>query len=598
MKHEIYLKKDGTPVRYSKEFQEVIEKVKSKQKQKFPSPEEWRDQIIYFIMIDRFNNPDANPKYKENDLECGEFQGGCIKGITDKLDYIKSFGATAIWITPPFKNCLNDKGTYHGYGIQDFMSVDPHFGTEEDLKEMVHHAHLKGMYVIFDIVLNHTGNVFKYCLPDSRVVDEADWTDKAYNILWVDKDGIPKWPNPPDNCGPDECVWPKEFQNNEYFRRQGKGKPEEEVRGDFYSLKELFTEYKKDTYYPVRDLLIKAYQYTIAKYDIDGFRIDTLKYVEREFARVFGNAIREFALKIGKKNFFTFGEVWDDENKIHEYIGRNSKDEDGIIGVDAALDFPLFNTLPGVIKGFKPPSDVVCLFEKRKTFEKTNISSHGDASKYFVTFLDNHDQKERFYFSENGKYDDQLVIGIGALLTLQGIPCIYYGTEQGLNGSGKPFEAVRQALWGKENAFNMDHPFYKSIKKISEIRSNEPALRYGRQYFREVSGNGEDFGYSMESGGILAYSRILYDEEILIVINTNTKNQWRGDIVVDYNLNQEDTEWKIIYCNHKITPIKKKIKTKIKENAAIYELNGNKKSGRLHVVNVALKPMEIQVLKK
>lgn len=613
MEHVIYSKKDGIPVKYSKEFQDVIEEAKPKQKKEkertpktlernipFPSPEEWRDHMIYFIMIDRFNNPDSNhpPKYKWDDLNCSEFQGGCIEGITDKLDYIKSLGATAIWITPPFKNCLNDKGTYHGYGIQDFISVDPRFGTEEDLKEMVYQAHSRGIYVIFDIVLNHTGNIFRYKLSDSRVVDDAEWQDKQYDILWPDKNGTPKWANPPDICGPDECVWPKEFQNNEYFRRQGKGKAGEELRGDFYSLKELITEYEKDSYYPVRDLLIKSYQYIIAKYDVDGFRIDTLKYVEREFARTFGNSIREFALQIGKKNFFTFGEVWDKEEKIQDYIGRDSKDEDGVIGIDAALDFPLFNNLPGAIKGLIPPSEVMGIFEERKKYEKKNISSHGDASKYFVTFLDNHDQKSRFYFSEDEKYDDQVAIGLGALLTLQGIPCIYYGTEQGLNGSGEGFQSVRQALWGKENAFNTDNPFYRNIKKISKIRLNEPALRYGRQYFREISGNGEDFGYSKEKEGVLAYSRILYDEEILIMVNTNTKNPWSGDVVVDYNLNPKDSEWNIIYCNHEINPTQSKTKTKIKENATIYKTDGSKKYGRLHVLNVTLKPMEIQILKK
>lgn len=92
----------------------------------------------------------------------------------------------------------------------------------------------------------------------------------------------------------------------------------------------------------MRNALILAYQYAIARYDIDGFRIDTLKYIEREFAQTFGNAMREYALSIGKKNFFSFGEVFDGEERIAEFIGRNTRDSSELVGVDAALDFPFF----------------------------------------------------------------------------------------------------------------------------------------------------------------------------------------------------------------------------------------------------------------
>src|SRR5947209_9056562 len=107
--------------------------------------------------------------------------------------------------------------------------------------------------------------------------------------------------------------------------------------------------------FPVHAVLIRAYQYLIAKFDEDGLRIDTLKFIERDFAQVFGNSMREFALSIGKKNFFTFGEVYDDEEQITRFIGRQATDRTDLVGVDAALDFPLFFRLPGVAKGLIPP---------------------------------------------------------------------------------------------------------------------------------------------------------------------------------------------------------------------------------------------------
>lgn len=103
-------------------------------------------------------------------------------------------------------------------------------------------------------------------------------------------------------------IWPQELQRNDYFRRKGSVIDAGDItRGDFDRLKEFVTEYLGDEKYPVRNHLIRSYQYLIAKFDLDGFRIDTLQYVGPEFARVFGNAMREFGLSIGKKNFSPLG---------------------------------------------------------------------------------------------------------------------------------------------------------------------------------------------------------------------------------------------------------------------------------------------------
>src|SRR3712207_4966730 len=149
--------------------------------------------------------------------------------------------------------------------------------------------------------------------------------------------------------------------------------------------------------------------------------------------------MREFALEIGKKNFFTFGEVYDNEETIARFIGRHAMDRGDLTGIDAALDFPLFYVLPWVAKGFLPPLDAVRVFEHRKEIQRGIVSSHSEASRYFVTFLDNHDQRQRFRFSdpaEPNRYDDQVSLAAACLFSLQGIPCLYYGTEQGLSGRG------------------------------------------------------------------------------------------------------------------------------------------------------------------
>jgi glycosidase len=139
----------------------------------FPSPQDWRDHWIYFLMIDRFNNPTVGPaSTRQNpavgfDQPFGEFQGGTFDGVMQQLDYIRQLGAGAIWLTPVLKNCQYEKGTFHGYGIQDFLRAEPRFAlsperSDDELRTLVDATHARGMYVIFDIVLNHTGNVFGY----------------------------------------------------------------------------------------------------------------------------------------------------------------------------------------------------------------------------------------------------------------------------------------------------------------------------------------------------------------------------------------------------------------------------------------------------
>jgi hypothetical protein len=121
-------------------------------------------------------------------------------------------------------------------------------------------------------------------------------------VQWRDAAGIPqpqstdiaKIPNPPA----DALVWPVELQRNQFFRRQGGASPADDTIGDFASLKQMLTADPD-----LQSFLIRAYQYVIARYDIDGFRIDTLRYLKGDLPRLFGNAIREFALSIGKKIF-------------------------------------------------------------------------------------------------------------------------------------------------------------------------------------------------------------------------------------------------------------------------------------------------------
>jgi len=569
----------------------------------YASPADWRDGWIYFLMVDRFNNPDHLPVHQPyDDPSYFKYQGGTFRGVQAQLQYIRDLGASAIWISPALKNLHWDQGSYHGYGIHDFLVAEPRFATsaataDAELRDLVDAAHEKGLWVIFDIVLNHVGNVFAYSADDPGTVPGVPFSPQPLPVYWRLPDGTPR-PNPTPieqitGATGDELVWPSELQQNAYFRRQGNPQAGgDDTIGDFATLRQMRTDNPA-----VQSALIAAYEYVIARFDVDGFRIDTLRYLKGDLPRQFGNAVREFAESIGKRNFFTFGEVLDNttENDIARFIGRNTLDvtNQQLVGVDAALDYPLFFTLKPVVKSLAAPTTLIGMYDQRKTVEADIVSSHGDATRFFVTFLDNHDMKERIRYEAPGnptEFDDQVTLGLACLFALPGIPCVYYGTEQGLHGAGSD-PAVREAIWG-ETGFPENSPFYVAIQQMSAVRNSEPALRYGRYYFRQVSGDQVHFGFSPFNGGVLAWSRILADEERTVVANTSTTAQLNLSVVVDATLAGTAAP-RVLYSNKKDPAGPGAIATL--PNAMVTQDDGTISVGAV-VVPVSLQPMEVQIL--
>ena len=579
----------------------------------FPSPEDWRDRWIYFLMLDRFNNESDPPAHVPfDDPDFFGFQGGKFSGVQKQLGYIKQLGAGAVWLSPVLKNFQFDPNTYHGYGIHNFIGAEPRFAdnpatADDELRALVDAAHQQDLLVIFDIVLNHTGNAFAYqcdtsdqfCISNQGA--QASFHSSSQNVQWRDASGtaqaglpdVANIPNPPL----DALVWPSELQQNKFFRRQGTpdGNGDDTV-GDFSVLKQIMSADPD-----LQRFLIRAYQYVIARFDIDGFRIDTLRYLKGDLPRLFGNSMREFALSIGKKNFFTFGEVFDSnaEQDIARFIGRNTIDQSDLVGVDAALDYPLFNTLKPAVKGFASPSAVVGMYQNRKNVESNVLSSHGDATRYFVTFLDNHDVKERIRYvdpSNPTKFDDQVTLGLGCLYCLPGIPCLYYGTEQGLHGSGSD-PAVREALWGGPG-FDDSSDFYQHIQQIAGVRAKQSALRYGRFYFRPVSGDGITFGVSGFPQGVIAFSRILNDQEVVVAANTNPTLPQQLDVILEIQLSLEGDAFQVLYSNQVGPQAPQPVRLAPQSSVTVHEVDGSIGTGPLHVIRVNLQPMEVQVLRR
>jgi len=591
---------------YAPEVQAVLDNAEAAAGQRngsWSSPADWRDQVIYFLMVDRFNNPAAAPVHQPyDDPNYSQYQGGKFAGVQAQLQYIKNLGAGAIWLSPVLKNLPFDAGSYHGYGIHDFLRAEPKFAVnpanaDDELRALVDAAHQAGLYVIFDIVLNHVGDVFAY-----NGASSTGFSPTPLPVQWRNSAGAPQttWAdvatiaNPP----PDAVVWPSELQNNQFFRRQGMPSSSgPDTIGDFDSLKQMLTADPQ-----LQAFLIRAYQYVIARYDIDGFRIDTLRYLQASLPQLFGNSMREFALSIGKKNFFTFGEVDDAtaEFDIADFIGRNTtqgSDGSSLVGVDAAIDYPLYDVLTPTIKASLAPAAVAGMYQYRKSIEQYILSSHGDASRFFVTFVDNHDVDARIRYEPPGnpnQFNDQVTMAVACLYCLPGVPCLYYGTEQGLHGLGSD-AAVREALWGIAPTFPQNTFFYQQIQKVVAVRNAEPALRYGRFYFRPISGDGAHFGISPYPGGVMAWSRILNDTEVVVVANTHTTLGQSVDVILEQTLSAAGNLLRVLYSN-KPAPTAPGPVTTINQ-ASIAEVDGTTGNGPIKVAHVTLQPMEVQILR-
>lgn len=582
----------------------------------FPSPEDWRDRWIYFLMLDRFNNPSSPPAHQPfDDPNFYGFQGGKFSGVQQQLAYIKQLGAGAIWLSPALKNFIFDPNTYHGYGIHNFIAAEPRFAdnpaaADNELRALVDAAHQQDLLVVFDIVLNHTGNAFAYqCDPADQFCISNQGAQAGFHaspqpVQWRDQTGAARQDFPDvatiPNPSLDALVWPSELQQNQFFRRQGTpdGNGDDTI-GDFSVLKQMMTADPN-----LQRFLIRAYQYVIARFDIDGFRIDTLRYLKGDLPRLFGNSMREFALSIGKKNFFTFGEVLDSnsEQDIASFIGRNTltnTDDSQLVGVDAALDYPLFNNLKPVVKGFAAPSTVAGMYQNRKNVEADVLSSHGDATRFFVTFLDNHDMKERIRYvdpTNPTEFDNQVTLGLACLYSLPGIPCLYYGTEQGLHGAGSD-PAVREALWGGPG-FDETSNFYQHIQQIAAVRAEESALRYGRFYFRPLSGDGVTFGVSGYPQGVVAFSRILNDQEVVVAANTNPTQAQQLDVIVEIVLSAGGDNFAVLYSNQAGAQAPLPVRVVPQGTVTVQEVDGSIGTGPLHVIRVNLRPMEVQILRR
>lgn len=498
-----------------------------------------REQF-YFVMPDRFANGDTGNDrggltgsrletgYDPTDK--GFYQGGDLKGLTDRLDYIKGLGTTAIWLAPIFKN-RPVQGTgkdasagYHGYWITDFTQVDPHFGTNADLTKLIDKAHRKGMKVFFDVITNHTA-------------DTVDYAEKTYGYRskgaypYLDRDGRPfddaagmartdadSFPYKPVSGGGKTPSWlndPTMYHNRGDSTYAG----ESTTYGDFSGLDDLWTERPE-----VVSGMEKIYEKWVRDFDIDGFRIDTVKHVDMDFWTQWATALDAYAAKHGRKDFFMFGEVYSSDTAVTSpYVTQGR--------LDATLDFPFQEAARQYASQGAPASKLAAVFgdDYRYTTDKANAYEQ-------VTFLGNHDMGRigTFLKQDNPEAGDAELVKRAELANelmflSRGNPVVYYGDEQGFTGAGGDKDA-RQTMFASKTADYLDddelgtdrthasdaydetHPLYRNIAALSKLTRDNPALRDGVQTERYAEGS------------VYAFSRTDAErgDEYVVAVNNGT----------------------------------------------------------------------------
>lgn len=489
-----------------------------------------REQF-YFVLPDRFANGD--PRNDRGGLtgsrletgldptDKGFYQGGDLKGLTDRLDYIKGLGTTAIWMAPIFKN-QPVQGTgkdvsagYHGYWITDFTQVDPHFGTNADLERLIDKAHGKGMKVFFDVITNHTADVvdyreasygylskgaFPYLAKDGLPFEDADQADGGGKFPAVDGDSFPRTPFVP--AAKKNLKSPAWLNDPTMYHNRGDSTfaGESSDQGDFFGLDDLWTERPE-----VVEGMEKIYEKWVKDFDIDGFRIDTVKHVDLGFWTQWATALDAHAAKRGRKDFFMFGEVYSADTAVTSpYVTRGR--------LDATLDFPLQEAIRSYAAQGAGAGRLASVFgdDYRYTTDKANAYEQ-------VTFLGNHDMGRFGTFLKQdrpGAGEQELLdryrLANELMFLSRGNPVIYSGDEQGFTGAGGDKDA-RQPLFASRaadyldddqlgtarthasDAYDPEHPLYKQISALSKLTKDHPALRDGIQSERFSDGSAYAF---------------------------------------------------------------------------------------------------------
>ncbi|WBW74775.1 cell wall alpha-amylase-like protein Aah3 [Schizosaccharomyces osmophilus] len=379
------------------------------------SADEWRTRIIYQIVTDRFAKDDGSTDQPCNPAS-NSYCGGTWKGIEKKLNYIEDLGFTAIWISPVDENIEGDPDNageaYHGYWNTNYEKLNKHFGTEDDLVNLINAAHKAGIWVMLDTVVNSMALVGPYDQIDYSKVSPFNGPQYFHPYCIID--------------------WNKNNRTNIQDCWQNSG----------VLLADLNVESSS-----VKSYLNKHIKQAVNHLGYDGLRIDAVKMMNETFFPEFVDSAGVFAI----------GEVFDyDPNVMCDYMNYHLGVTNYVVRLGFNFSFMAHDQ-------FAPTAGFKTLQDQMKLVTTGNCSK-ADLGGMLI-FLDNHDLPRYASYT-----DDQAIIlsAYSFALLWDGIPSVYYGQEQGFYGGTDP--ANREALWS--SGYDQTNPYYTMIKTIVNFRKH------------------------------------------------------------------------------------------------------------------------------
>lgn len=428
----------------------------------------WEGKTIYYAVTDRFHNGDLSNDQGSDPQHPERFHGGDWQGVIDKLDSLEKLGVDCIWLSCPYENERDFLGMdgYHGYWPKDFEKAEPSFGDKELLKTLTEKAHAKGMKVMLDVVVNHTG----YNHP---------WTKEAERADWFHQEGK---------------IWGKDQYAMEH--------------GSLAGLPDLAQENPR-----VSDYLIDVHRRWMDDTGVDALRLDAVRHVPEKFLREFNEAMRE-----GRDNYLSIGEAfWQDANFVAGYQNRT---------LDSMFDFrtayairKVFASDPGrsMADRLKLAAEVAPHNDQEATRlyegpggQSMKLLSQALADDKFYdnprklsTFVDNHDMIR--FMSDCGGDERKLELALAFLYACRGMPTLYYGTEAAMEGT---FPGNRGDLSAQSST-----PLAPLIGNLSKARQASDALTLGVQ--KELFCDDDTY----------ALARLRPDETAICVFNNSEESK-------------------------------------------------------------------------
>jgi glycosidase len=434
---------------------------------------DFKRETVYQIITDRFYNGSTtndNPAQSSGLFDSTQsnwrlYWGGDLAGIQAKMTYLKNMGITAIWISPPIDN-LNlsvpfagqSTAPYHAYQGRDFKRIEEHIGDAANswtaFDNMVTAAHTNGIKVIVDFAPNHTNQ------------DDAGEFGAFYN------NGVYVGNYPSDTTG--------------LFHHNGNiSNFDDRYQVQYYSLFNLAELNQENA---TVDQYLKDSATLLQSHGVDGFRIDAVKHVTWGWQYSLANTIYT------NNDSFLFGEWY--QGNTSDPLYRDSYKFANKSGI-SLLDFPLNQAIRNVFGGTSNFSEIDAVLNQ----ENANYNWKDD----LITFIDNHDMK-RFLSVNNN--NNRLHQAIAFIQTARGIPCLYYGTEQYLfnntSGGDDPYNRPQMTN------FSTATPAYSLVKKLSDLRKNNPAVAYG------------SMGQRWMNNDVYVYERKFNNNVVLVAINKST----------------------------------------------------------------------------